>query len=100
MKILVTGANGFIGSNLCFALRRRADTELNLVDVQTTPEDIQRGLQQAEIIFHLAGVNRPKVEAEYYVVNAQFTESMCERLLTLDRAPENHLCIINTGRIR
>ena len=88
MNILVTGANGFIGSNLCVALRSRPGVELNVNDAQSSAEELDLALVHADCIFHLAGVNRPLVETEFFEVNARLTESICSRLCMLNRAPK------------
>ena len=88
MNVLVTGANGFIGSNLCVALRRRSNAKLIPIDIESTPDQMERALEQADVMFHLAGVNRPKDEAEFHEVNAVLTEALCARLIALGRAPK------------
>lgn len=86
--VLVTGAAGFIGRNLLESLRRRPDLDLRGYDVDDDPADLEQALAQAEIIFHLAGVNRPPTEAEYAAGNAGFTADICRRLRARNRAPK------------
>jgi len=86
MKVLVTGSNGFIGKNLCSVLRRREDVELFVYDLDKRPEDLDRALEEADVIFHLAGVNRPEKEEEFHVGNTGSTEEICRRLRELGRA--------------
>ena len=85
--VLVTGSNGFVGKHLVEALRRRDGTRVVQYDLGSPLEDLERGLAEAELIFHLAGVNRPKDVAEFQTGNTGFTEQMCQRLTTLRRAP-------------
>ena len=88
MKVLVTGSNGFIGKNLCSVLRRREDVELFVYDLNKNPEDLESALKEADVIFHLAGVNRPEREEEFHSGNTGSTEKICERLRELGRAPK------------
>ncbi len=80
MKVLVTGSNGFIGRNLIEALKQRPDISLFRFDLQNDPSDLPMMLNQADFIFHLAGVNRPKSEDEFEVGNAGLTEQICQYL--------------------
>lgn len=83
--VLVTGAAGFVGKNLVAALRRRDDVTLTLFDVDSAPEVLDDSLAQADIIFHLAGVNRPTVESEFVTGNTDLTEQILARLERLGR---------------
>jgi N-acetyl-gamma-glutamylphosphate reductase len=59
MKVLVTGANGFIGKNLVLRLREQADTEV-LTYVRGQVDDaLYEALGQCDAVVHLAGENRP-----------------------------------------
>jgi UDP-2-acetamido-2,6-beta-L-arabino-hexul-4-ose reductase len=87
MIILVTGSNGFIGKHLVEALRRRPDTEVIGYDLDTPAENLERGLREADVIYHLAGVNRPQKAEEFKTGNADFTESLCSSLSVLGRRP-------------
>ncbi|MFB3902797.1 MAG: NAD-dependent epimerase/dehydratase family protein [Acidobacteriota bacterium] len=86
--VLVTGAKGFLGKNLCVMLRRREGLELYEYDLGVSPAILERALQSASVIFHLAGVNRPVDQSEFQKHNAGFTEELCARLLALHRAPK------------
>ena len=87
LTVLVTGAKGFVGRNLCVSLAQRQDVRLLRYDVDSTPEELEQALQEAEVIFHLAGVNRPSNTEEFKTGNADFTTFLCERLLSLRRTP-------------
>lgn len=73
MKVLVTGANGFIGKNLVARLNELETYEVITIDRDNTKEDLTNGLLEAEFIFHLAGVNRPKDEKEFFEGNSGLT---------------------------
>ena len=74
MKILVTGAEGFIGKNLCVRLSERGDCEVIKIDRHSSEEELRSGLLAADFIYHLAGVNRPKDDHEFATGNAELTE--------------------------
>jgi len=75
--ILVTGAEGFMGRNLCVALRRHGGWEVLPFDVSQSPEELVALAARADLVFHLAGVNRPKDDTEFMEGNADLTRSLC-----------------------
>ncbi len=87
-KILVTGSKGFVGRNLCAVLRLGDDIKLYEYDVDSKPEDLDGCLPWVDVIFHLAGVNRPKDPEEFETGNAGSIEDICTRLQALGRAPK------------
>jgi UDP-2-acetamido-2,6-beta-L-arabino-hexul-4-ose reductase len=80
VKILVTGAKGFVGRNLCAVLRPRADVELVEFDLGDPASLLEAGARGASVVFHLAGVNRPTDPEEFARGNAGFTETLCRLL--------------------
>ena len=78
--ILITGAGGFVGKNLCAALRCRGYDNLLMFDLDTPKEALREYAQQAAFVFHLAGVNRPKDPSEFYAGNRGFTEELLHLL--------------------
>ncbi|MGF1691947.1 UDP-2-acetamido-2,6-beta-L-arabino-hexul-4-ose reductase [Photobacterium kagoshimensis] len=80
MNIVVTGANGFIGKNLCLMLTEQGYTDLVKVDIETSRSQLACYLQDADFVFHLAGVNRPKNEAEFKEGNADLTDFIVAQL--------------------
>ncbi len=91
MKILVTGAKGFVGKNLCAALKNIADgkdrtRDIN-PDIEVLPFDIDSEVtlldeycEKCDFVFHLAGVNRPKITEEFMEGNFGFTSILIEKL--------------------
>ncbi len=80
MKILVTGAKGFIGKNLIAELRNQKYLEVFEYDLDSTEEELDKYVKEAEFIFHLAGVNRPKDEKEFMEGNFGFTSVLLNKL--------------------
>ena len=85
MKILVTGANGFIGKNLCVALREQERYEVLEANRETSEAVLLEYLSGADFIFHLAGINRPKDISEFQEGNVNLTKFILEALEKLDR---------------
>lgn len=80
MRIVITGANGFLGSNLKVRLMEAGFSNLALITRESTRADVEQALTSADFVFHLAGVNRPKDTTEFEVGNARLTIEICETL--------------------
>lgn len=80
MKILVTGARGFIGKNLIAELRNKNNFVILEYDVDTNPSLLDTYCSEADFVFHLAGVNRPKEQSQYLEGNFGFTAMLLELL--------------------
>lgn len=87
MRVLITGARGFIGKNLTVALKRRAGIDVFEYDLDSRPGDLAGGLAASDAIFHLAGVNRPERDADFAAVNTDLTRRICDELRRMRRAP-------------
>ncbi len=91
MKILVTGAEGFVGKNLCWALKNiqagKDRTHAGLVveavyeyDLDSTPEELDAWCKDCDFVFNLAGVNRPKEQSEFMAGNYGFASTLLNTL--------------------
>lgn len=87
MKILVTGAKGFIGRNLAAELRNRGFSDIYEYDVDTV-EPLDHFTSDCEFVYHLAGVNRPENQDDYMKGNTGFTIDLLYSLkINNNRAP-------------
>ena len=80
MKILVTGAKGFMGKNLIAELRSRKYTEIFEYDRDTDSSLLDEYCKETDFVFHLAGVNRPKEQSEFMEGNFGFTSDLLDYL--------------------
>ena len=80
MNVLVTGANGFIGKNLCVQLLGRREFNILPYTRASTILDLQTAINNADFICHLAGVNRPEDLSDFARDNTDFTEFLCDAL--------------------
>lgn len=80
MNIVVTGAQGFIGKNLCVMLSEKGYESVIKITRDTPKDVIKHALASADFVYHLAGVNRPKDESEFTTSNADFTNFVVSEL--------------------
>jgi UDP-2-acetamido-2,6-beta-L-arabino-hexul-4-ose reductase len=85
MKVLVTGANGFIGKNLVLRLRELADTEVLTFVRGKDDAALLEALVQCDAVVHLAGENRPADVQAFADVNTGLTERLCQGLRALGK---------------
>lgn len=95
MNILITGAKGFVGKNLTEALKNIRDGkdktrpelkigEVYLYDIDSSPEELETACKNADFVFNLAGVNRPKDNAEFMQGNFGFASVLLDTLKKYD----------------
>ena len=95
MKILVTGAKGFVGKNLCAALKNLKDgkdktrpalsiEDIFEYDINSKLADLETYCEQADFVFNLAGVNRPQTQEEFMQGNFGFASTLLDTLKKYD----------------
>jgi len=80
MKVLITGANGFIGKNLELHLAERKDVEVVRFTRAHAPAQLPELLEGVACVFHLAGVNRPQDPQEFVSGNQDLTQELCRAI--------------------
>ncbi len=85
--VLVTGSRGFIGKNLVEGLQRIKDIAIKTIDRGEPISKLEVALEKVDVIFHLAGVNRPQEEKEFAEVNAGLTRDVIKILDRLHKWP-------------
>ena len=90
MRVLVTGAKGFVGKNLCENLKNIRDgknkttgltiDEIFEYDIDSTFEELDEYCAKADFVFNLAGVNRPKIQEEFMQGNFGFASKLLDTL--------------------
>ena len=91
MRILVTGAKGFVGKNLCWALKNiqagkdKTHPALSIeavyeYDLDSTPEQLEHWCKDCDFVFNLAGVNRPQNQEEFMQGNFGFASTLLDTL--------------------
>ncbi|UNC93621.1 polysaccharide biosynthesis C-terminal domain-containing protein [Candidatus Contubernalis alkaliaceticus] len=78
--VLVTGADGFMGRNLKLGLEQYEDLKIITFSRKNKPEELEGYLQQADLVYHLAGINRPENPEEFETGNAGLTETIVDIL--------------------
>lgn len=96
MKILVTGAKGFLGKNLIADLKNRGYKDIMEFDIDTDKSMLDKYSGECNFVFHLAGVNRPKDEKEFMEGNFGFTSE----LLDLLKKHNNKAAVLITSSIQ
>ena len=87
-KILITGGRGFLGRNLADHLLERKDCVTTIFGREDSAEDLRNWLLDADVVFHLAGVNRPQDPTDFERGNAGLTEQLCQFLREGRRSPK------------
>jgi UDP-2-acetamido-2,6-beta-L-arabino-hexul-4-ose reductase len=80
MRVLITGANGFVGKNLRLHLSERKDVEVVTFTRDDDPANLPAMLREVGFVFHLAGVNRPQDPQEFVTGNADLTQILAQAI--------------------
>ncbi|MGD0890456.1 MAG: NAD-dependent epimerase/dehydratase family protein [Terracidiphilus sp.] len=87
-KILVIGGRGFLGRNLMARLSEREDCVTQIFDQGDSQLDLAHWLAEADLVFHLAGINRASDPVQFETGNLGFTEQICTIIRDAKRAPK------------
>ena len=96
MKVLVTGAKGFIGRNLISELERRENVEVMPFDIDSPAEALEEYCRECNFVFNLAGVNRPEHTEEFMEGNFGFASTLVQTL----KKYQNTCPIMNSSSIQ
>jgi UDP-2-acetamido-2,6-beta-L-arabino-hexul-4-ose reductase len=96
IKVLITGSQGFIGKNLAAELEHLPEYFVMKCDRNTDISVLKDYVEQADFIFHLAGVNRPQKEMEFMEGNRDLTQ----KLLELLKSKDNHCPVMLASSIQ
>ncbi|MBA4310826.1 MAG: capsular biosynthesis protein [Chlorobiaceae bacterium] len=80
MNILITGYTGFIGKNLVSHLKATTSHNLFLCDRKTSEAELEYYCENADFVYHLAGVNRPLEEDDFEKGNTDFTRTLIHKI--------------------
>lgn len=97
MKVLITGAGGFVGKNLQQHLAERKDVEVVCFTRANTAAELPRLLEGVAFVFHLAGVNRPQDPQEFVTGNADLTAALVQAVEGEMRARGRKIAIVCTS---
>ena len=97
MKVLITGARGFVGKNLQLHLAERKDVQVVYFTRDDSVEQLPALLQGVDFVFHLAGVNRPQHPQEFATGNAELTQSLCRAVCALAESTGKKVPVVYTS---
>jgi UDP-2-acetamido-2,6-beta-L-arabino-hexul-4-ose reductase len=86
MKVLITGANGFVGKNLIAHLSERVDIEVVRFTRDDDVAQLSTLMNDVDFVFHLAGVNRPQDPKEFLSGNTDLTQALCNAISASGRS--------------
>jgi len=97
MKVLITGARGFVGKNLQLHLAERKDVQVVSFTRDDRAAQLPALLQDVDFVFHLAGVNRPQDPLEFATGNAELTQSLCQAVCALAESTGKKVPVVYTS---
>jgi UDP-2-acetamido-2,6-beta-L-arabino-hexul-4-ose reductase len=87
-KVLITGGRGFLGRNLAAHLLERKDCETTIFAREDSIGDLRNRLLESDVVFHLAGINRPQNPIDFEIGNTKLTHQLCQILREGGCAPK------------
>ena len=100
MRVLITGANGFVGRNLQLFLAERKDIEVVCFTRDHAPAQLPALLRGVDFVFHLAGVNRPQDPLEFVAGNSDLTTALVTAVEAEMRASGKKVPVVYTSSIQ
>jgi UDP-2-acetamido-2,6-beta-L-arabino-hexul-4-ose reductase len=97
VKVLITGANGFVGKNLQLHLAERKDVQVVCFTRGDEVAQFPAVLQGVDFVFHLAGVNRPQDPQEFVSGNVDLTMALCKAVCAMAEATGKTVPIVYTS---
>lgn len=97
MKVLITGANGFVGKNLQLHLAERKDVEVVCFNREHSVALLPQMLEGVDFVFHLAGINRPQDQAEFAAGNTDLTVALCKAVAGVAEATGRKVPVVFTS---
>ena len=97
MKVLITGAGGFIGKNLQLHLAERKDVEVVCFTREHSSAQLPNLLQGVDFVFHLAGINRPQDPQEFVTGNVDLTQALCRAVGAIAAAIGKKVPVVYTS---
>lgn len=100
MKVLITGADGFIGRNLSLRLSAGRGVDLLFFARSDKPDTLFEKVRGVDFVFHLAGTNRPDDPADFLTDNVELTRKLCSALAAEARATGRRLSLVFSSSIQ
>jgi UDP-2-acetamido-2,6-beta-L-arabino-hexul-4-ose reductase len=97
MKVLITGANGFVGKNLQLNLAERKEVQVLCFTRTDSVAHLPALLESVDFVFHLAGVNRPQDPAEFTTGNVDLTQALCDAVCEVAEVTGKKIPIVYTS---
>ena len=97
MKVLITGADGFVGKNLQLHLAERKNVQVVCFTRSHEVAQLSQLLEGVDFVFHLAGVNRPQDPLEFNTGNADLTHALCQAVCMVAQSTGKKVPIICTS---
>lgn len=99
MRVLITGADGFIGKNLCLRLAEHNDLDIVCFTRRNAKHELPLLLQGVDFVFHLAGINRPQNPEEFIDGNSELTRVLAAEIAAIAANTGRKIPVVLTSSI-